>query len=73
MKEELKVGDKVVWTSSYTEKRGIVIADIPAGTSARKRIPASAKKSHSKIDKDKSTIDRMFVGEWKEVKDEIHS
>ncbi len=57
----MKVGDKVVWLSSWTEKRGVVIADIPAGTSAMRHIPASAKKSHSKIDKDKSSIDRMLV------------
>lgn len=57
----MKVGDKVVWISSWTEKRGIVIADIPAGMSVRKHIPASAKKSHLKIDKDISTIDRMLV------------
>ncbi|MCI8801610.1 MAG: hypothetical protein HFH88_17680 [Lachnospiraceae bacterium] len=57
----MKVGDKVVWFSSWTEKRGVVIADIPAGTSAMRHIPAGAKKSHSKIDKDKSAIDRMLV------------
>lgn len=57
----MKVGDKVRWISSWTEKSGIVIADIPAGVSVRKYIPDSAKKSHSKIDKDKSTIDRMLV------------
>lgn len=57
----MKVGDEVAWVSSWTEKRGIVIADIPAGVSVMKYIPASAKKSHSKIDKDKSTIDRMLV------------
>lgn len=57
----MKAGDKVRWISSWKEKSGIVIADIPAGVNARKYIPASAKKSHSKIDKDKSTIDRMLV------------
>lgn len=57
----MKVGDKVIWFSSWTEKRGVLIADIPAGTSAMRHIPASAKKSHSKIDKDKSSIDRMLV------------
>lgn len=57
----MKAGDKVRWISSWTEKSGIVIADIPAGVSVRKYIPSSAKKSHSKIDKDKSTIDRMLV------------
>lgn len=57
----MKIGDKVVWISSWTEKHGVIIADIPAGTSVRKHIPASAKRSHSKIDKDKSTIDRMLV------------
>lgn len=57
----MKIGDKVVWISSWTEKRGVIIADIPAGTSAMRHIPASAKKSHLKIDKDISTIDRMLV------------
>lgn len=57
----MKAGDKVVWIRSWTEKSGIVIADVPAGISAKQYIPASAKKSHSKIDKDKSTIDRMLV------------
>ena len=57
----MKVGDKVVWLSSWTKKSGIVIADIPSGESAMRHIPASAKRSHSKIDKDKSTIDRMLV------------
>lgn len=61
----MKTGDKVVWSSqsqgSWTEKSGIVIADVPAGVSAKQYIPASAKKSHSKIDKDKSTLDRMIV------------
>lgn len=57
----MKVGDKVVWLSSWTKKSGIVIADIPSGESAMRHIPAGAKKSHSKIDKDISTIDRMLV------------
>lgn len=57
----MKVGDKVTWYSSWTEKNGVVIADIPAGTSAMRHIPASAKKSHLKIDKDISTVDRMLV------------
>lgn len=43
------------------KKSGIVIADIPAGTNVKKHIPASAKKSHLKIDKGISTIDRMLV------------
>ena len=57
----MKAGDKVTWYSSWTEKSGIVIADIPAGKSVSQHIPASAKKSHSKINKDISTIDRMLV------------
>jgi len=57
----MKIGDKVVWISSWTEKRGVIIADIPAGTSVRKHIPASAKKSHLKISKDISAVDRMLV------------
>lgn len=57
----MKIGDKVVWISSWTEKRGVIIADIPAGTSAMRHIPSSAKESHLKIDKDISTVDRMLV------------
>lgn len=61
----MKTGDKVVWSSqsqgSWTEKSGIVITDVPAGVSAKQYIPASAKKSHSKVDKDKSAIDRVLV------------
>lgn len=57
----MKAGDKVVWVSSWTEKRGVVIADIPVGVDVRKYIPTSAKKSHLKIDKDISTVDRMLV------------
>lgn len=57
----IKTGDRVTWVSSYTEKRGTVIADVPAGVSAKQYIPTSAKKSHSKIDMDKSKIDRMLV------------
>lgn len=57
----MKAGDKVVWVSSWTEKCGVIIADIPAGVSVKKYIPSSAKKSHSRVDKDKSTIDRMLV------------
>ena len=57
----MKVGDKVVWLSSWTKKSGIVIADIPSGESAMRHIPAGSKKSHSKSEKDISTIDRMLV------------
>lgn len=60
-----KVGDKVAWTSqsqgSWTEKHGTVIADIPEGESAMQHIPFGTKKSHSKIDKDISSIDRVLV------------
>lgn len=63
--KRMKVGDKVVWESqaqgSWMEKRGIVVADVPAGVSAKQYIPASAKKSHSRVDKDKSSIDRVLV------------
>jgi len=57
----MKVGDNVTWYSSWTKKSGIVIADIPAGTNVKKYIPASAKKSHLKISKDISAVDRMLV------------
>ena len=61
----MKAGDKVSWVSQaqgcWKKKSGTVIADIPAGKSARQHIPASAKKSHSKVDKDKSAIDRVLV------------
>lgn len=63
--EKMKVGDKVAWESqaqgSWTEKHGIVIADIPAGESAMQHIPSGTKKSHSRVDKDKSSIDRVLV------------
>lgn len=65
MMKKIKVGDKVAWESqsqgSWTKKCGTVIADIPSGESAKQYIPASAKKSHSKVDKDKSAIDRVLV------------
>lgn len=61
----MKAGDKVVWTSQtrgfWTEKNGTVIADLPAGVSARQYIPSCAKKSHLKYDIDKSAIDRVLV------------
>lgn len=60
----MKKGDSVAWKSQsgglLTEKSGIVIAEIPAGQSARKYIPATAKKSHIKFD-DISSHDRMMV------------
>lgn len=61
----MKVGDKVTWESqaqgSWTEKHGVVVADVPAGVSAKQYIPTSAKKSHSKVDQDISKIDRVLV------------
>lgn len=61
----MSVNDEVVWESqaqgSWVEKRGTVIADIPAGEGAKKYIPSTAKKSHSKVDKDVSSIDRVLV------------
>ena len=60
-----KIGDKVAWTSqsqgSWTEKHGTVIADIPAGVGAMQHIPSGTKKSHSRVDKDISSIDRVLV------------
>ncbi len=60
-----KAGDKVAWTSqaqgSWTEKHGTVVVDIPAGKSAMQHIPSGTKKSHSRIDKNISSIDRVLV------------
>ena len=60
-----KAGDKVAWTSqaqgSWTAKSGTVVADVPAGESAMRHIPSGTKKSRSKVDKDKSSIDRVLV------------
>ncbi len=58
------VGDKVTWTSQalgcWKEKSGIVIAEIPVGTSAMQYVPKTAKKSHIKF-ADKSSNERMLV------------
>lgn len=60
----MKAGDKVTWCSqaggSWTEKRGIVIREIPSGTSAMQYVPETAKKSHIKF-KDISEVDRVLV------------
>lgn len=60
----MKVGQKVRWTSqscgSWVEKRGEVIAEIPAGDSAMSHVPDTAKKSHIKFS-DVSTKDRVLV------------
>lgn len=60
-----KAGDKVAWTSqsqgSWTEKHGTVIANIPSGVGATQYISSGAKKSHSRFDKDISSIDRVLV------------
>lgn len=60
----MKVGDKVTWESqsqgSMTKKTGTVIAEIPAGASAMKHVPETAKKSHVKF-KDISAIDRVLI------------
>lgn len=60
----MEVGQKVRWTSqswgSWVEKRGDVIAEIPAGESAMAHIPDTVKKSHIKF-YDVSTKDRVLV------------
>lgn len=64
-KTEVRVGDKVTWTSqsggSWKEKTGEVIAEIPAGESAMRHLPDYIKKSHIKFCKDFSTYDRVLV------------
>ncbi len=61
----MKPGDKVLWESqsqgSWKEKRGVVIAEIPAGHMAKNHVPATAKKSHIKFDVDISIYDRVLV------------
>lgn len=60
----MKVGDKVTWCSqaggSWTEKRGIVVREIPARESAKQYVPDSARKGHIKFD-DMSNNDRILV------------
>ena len=60
----MKVGDKVTWTSQalgcWTEKSGMVIAEISSGTSAMQYVPKTAKKSHVKF-KDASAVDRVLI------------
>lgn len=60
----MKIGQSVRWVSqsqgSAAEKRGKIIAEIPAGESALAHVPESAKKSHLKFD-DTSTRDRVLV------------
>lgn len=61
----MRIGERVRWISqakgSWAEKFGTVLAEIPAGESARQHIPADAKKSHIKFDKDISMIPRVLV------------
>lgn len=61
----MESGDKVLWESQargpWKEKRGVVIAEIPAGRSAKNHVPATAKKSHIKFDKNISEYDRVLV------------
>lgn len=60
----MEVGQRIRWTSqsggSCTEKRGEVIAEIPAGESAMAHVPKAAKKGHVKFG-DISTKDRVLV------------
>lgn len=60
----MKAGDKVTWSSQvggcWTEKRGIVIREIPARESAKQYVPDSARKGHIKFD-DVSKNDRVLV------------
>lgn len=61
----IKVGDKVTWESqaqgSWTEKRGTVLAIVPAGENVIALIPKTAKKSHAKISSSVSKCDRALV------------
>ncbi len=60
----MRQGDRVIWESqsggSLTKKIGTVVAEIPAGQSAKKYIPVTAKKSHIKFG-DMSRRDRVMV------------
>ena len=61
----IKVGDVVTWESqaqgSWTEKRGTVLAIVPAGENIMPKIPKTAKKSHAKISSSVSQVDRALV------------
>ncbi len=60
----IEKGKTVKWVSqsqgSEVEKKGVVIAIIPAGESAMRFVPKSAKKSHIKF-QDKSKLERVLV------------
>lgn len=60
----MKIGDTVTWTSQSQgcekTKTGKIIAEIPAETSGKSKVPETAKKSHIKFD-DKSSNDRILV------------
>lgn len=61
----IKVGDTVTWESqaqgSWTEKRGTVLAIVPAGENVMPKIPETAKRSHMKISSSVSKCDRALV------------
>ena len=60
----MKIGEKITWTSQAMgcekTKTGVIIAEIPAGTDARKYVPETAKKSHIKFSEE-SIYDRVLV------------
>lgn len=60
----MKIGDSVSWESqsggSWKRKTGEIIAEIPAETSGKSKVPETAKKSHIKFD-DRGSKDRVLV------------
>lgn len=60
----MKVGQEIRWVSqsqgSETEKKGVIIAEIPAGENAMSHVPKMTKKSHIKFG-EVSTKDRVLV------------
>lgn len=61
----MEIGQLVMWTSqaqgSFMEKKGTILAEIPAGERAKRFLPCGVKKSHIKFDKDISIITRVLV------------
>ena len=60
----MRIGQEIRWVSqsqgSETEKKGKIIAEIPAGESAMQYVPDTAKKGHIKFG-DVSMKDRVLV------------
>lgn len=61
----MKAGDYVKWESqaggSWKEKKGTVVAIVPARKNVWKFVPKSAKKSHIKFDTSIGLMDRILV------------